>query len=108
MTKRDLAERVYRVHGGMSRREATEVVDAILRSMKSRLGSGQRLQVRGFGVFQVIRRKARRGRNPRTGESINLPSRPVLQFRPSGRLLSALNEPCPSGPFPGEDQADDS
>lgn len=92
MNKVDLADAVYRTHGGMSRQEATELVDSILGAMKTVLGSGNRVHLTGFGSFQVVRRNGRRGRNPHTGEPMDLPAHRTLVFRPSKFLLERLND----------------
>jgi len=91
MTKSDLTEAVYRVHGGLSRREAAEIVEGILAAMKGSILQGSRVQISGFGCFEVVKRRSRRGRNPQTGEVIAIGSRRRLVFRPSKTLVENLN-----------------
>ena len=86
MIKTDLARVVYETHGGMSFREAKEVVELILDSMKTRLVEGENVKLTGFGTFNVIERKGRLGRNPQTGDRIQLEPSRYVTFRPS-RLL---------------------
>ncbi|HET6373986.1 MAG TPA: HU family DNA-binding protein [Candidatus Polarisedimenticolia bacterium] len=91
MTKADLIEAVYRIHGGLSRREAAEVVERLIATVKKVLLGGGRVQISGFGSFEVVTRQARKGRNPQTGEVIAIGSRHSLVFRPSKILVQTLN-----------------
>lgn len=87
MIKEDLARAAYEAHGGISYREAKEIVEIMLEAMKQSLARGENVKLTGFGTLSVIRRKARRGRNPQTGERIQLAPSRYVSFRPS-RLLS--------------------
>ena len=74
-----------------SKREAEQIVDLVFAGITKALQSGGRLDVRGFGSFQVRDRKARQGRNPRTGETILIPAKKVPVFKPSKQLAEQLN-----------------
>ena len=89
MTKADLARAIYDRHGGISNQEAQRIVDLIFETIKHRLLSGDDVHIVGFGSLEVVTRRARRGRNPVTGEDLQLPERHALVFRPS-RLLKSL------------------
>lgn len=91
MTKADLAEVVYRIHGGLSRKESSEIVERMIGSIKETLLGGGKVQISGFGTFEVVARQARKGRNPQTGEVIAIESRHSLVFRPSKVLIEELN-----------------
>ena len=91
MNRYELTDIIYRRHGGISRKEAAEIVDLILGKIKSRLLRGERVEITGFGSFQIHERRGRKGRNPRTGESIYIPSRQSLSFKPSRVLKENLN-----------------
>ena len=91
MTKADLVEKVYRIHGGLSRMESADVVERLIGAIKQALLQGQKVQVSGFGSFEVVLRRARKGRNPQTGEVIAIDSRHSLVFRPSKILVETLN-----------------
>jgi integration host factor subunit alpha len=67
LTKADLVERIYE-HVGCSKKEATEVVEAVFELMKRRLEGGEKVKISGFGNFVVAAKHARKGRNPQTGE----------------------------------------
>ena len=86
MIKADLARVVYETHGGVSYREAKQIVELILERMKQELREGENVKLTGFGTFNVVNRKGRLGRNPRTGDRIKLAPSRYITFRPS-RLL---------------------
>ncbi|HEX4951032.1 MAG TPA: HU family DNA-binding protein [Blastocatellia bacterium] len=83
MTKADLARAIYERHGGISNQEAQRIVDIIFETIKTRLLEGEEVRIVGFGSLEVVTRRTRRGRNPMTGEDIQLPERRALVFRPS-------------------------
>ena len=88
MTKAELARAVYERHGGMSNQDARRIVDLIFNIIKGQLLSGEEIHIVGFGTLEVVRRRSRRGRNPVTGETIQLPERQALIFRPSRAIRS--------------------
>lgn len=91
MTKADLVERVYE-QVGFSKKEAAQVVESVFETMKQTLETGDKIKISGFGSFLVREKEARRGRNPQTSESLVIPARRVLVFKPSQVLRAALNE----------------
>ena len=90
-SKADLANVVYDVHGGLSRRDATLLVDLIFIRIRAALATGRPVLISGFGTFKVLKRDPRLGRNPRTGETVPIAAtrRPV--FRPSRLMVRSLN-----------------
>lgn len=92
LTKVGLAELVYDLHGGLTKNEAVAVVDTILGTVKTSLLEGRKVKIQNFGVFEVTRREGRRGVSPASGESIFIPSRRGLSFRPAKKLQSAVEE----------------
>ncbi|MDH3297797.1 MAG: integration host factor subunit beta [Gemmatimonadota bacterium] len=89
MTKADLVEQVYEAIGpGVTKKDCGAVVDAFLNAVKRALADGEHIEIRGFGTFKVRQRRPRLARNPRTGESVRVPSRLVPVFKPS-RLFKA-------------------
>jgi nucleoid DNA-binding protein len=89
MTKAELARTVYQRHGGISLQDCQRVIDLIFATIKRRLLSGDRVQIVGFGALEIVERRSRRGRNPATGASIDLPARRAIIFRPSRMIKSA-------------------
>ena len=89
MTKTDLVEVIYE-RVGLSRREADNAVDTVLQIIKDSLCRGEKVKISGFGSFVVNRKRARRGRNPQTGDPLIITSRCVLSFKPSDILKDRL------------------
>jgi len=85
MNKAELASRVSS-EVGLSKRETRKVIDAIIGTIGDTLAAGEKVTLVGFGTFQVTKKKARRGVNPRTGESIQIPAKKVPKFM-AGRAL---------------------
>ena len=81
MTKRDLSERVAERTSHISKRDTLIVVNTIFDSMSEALQRGERIEIRGFGTFQVKVRKAHEGRNPKTGEAVHIPAMRTASFR---------------------------
>ncbi len=90
MTKADLVDLIYE-RVGSSKKEAGEVVEAVFAIIRDSLRQGEKVKISGFGTFCVNRKKARRGRNPQTGEPITIDSRRVLSFKPSQVLKDRVN-----------------
>lgn len=90
MKKEGLIARVSE-KADLSRVEAKKVVEAVLESIESALSEGTEVRLAGFGSFLVLRRAARRGRNPRTGEAISIKASNRLVFRPGNGLKDAVN-----------------
>ena len=90
MTKADLVEEVYAAVG-FSKKDSASLVDLVFETIKETLEKGEKLKVSGFGNFVVRQKKARVGRNPQTGDAIEISARKVLTFKPSQVLKNALN-----------------
>ena len=90
-TRADLLEAVYGTCPGLSRAQAREVVEQSLEEICAALERGETVKLRAFGAFSVRSKRARVGRNPKTGEEYPITARRVLTFRPSPRLIAAVN-----------------
>jgi integration host factor subunit alpha len=90
MTKADIIETVSGACG-FSKKESSELVECVFSLIKGCLESGEDLKISGFGKFEVKQKKTRRGRNPQTGETMEISARRVLGFKPSLRLKAAIN-----------------
>src|SRR5262245_9850545 len=88
MTKADLARAVYEKHGSIPLQYCQRAVDLIFAIIKKQILGDSRVHIVGFGTLEVVERRARRGRNPATGEEIKLPARRALVFRPSRAIKS--------------------
>ena len=90
MNKDDLIAKVAS-EVNVSKADAAKVVDAVFRNITSTLKSGEDVRLVGFGTFLVANRAATTGRNPRTGESIQIPAKKVPKFRAGKALKSTVN-----------------
>jgi integration host factor subunit alpha len=89
MTKNDLVEVIYE-RAGLSRKDVAEAVETVLEIIKDSLRRGEKVKISGFGSFIVNRKRARRGRNPQTGDPLIIDSRCVLSFKASDLLKERL------------------
>ena len=89
MNKGDLINAVADVVS--TKKEAQEAVDCVFETIKEALKQNEAVQVIGFGSFKVSKRDARKGRNPQTGEEIQIPARMVPKFVPGKALKDAVN-----------------
>jgi integration host factor subunit alpha len=90
MTKVDIISSVYE-KVGFSKKEAVRVVETIFDIMKESLERGEKIKISGFGNFIVRKKRIRRGRNPQTGDDIEISARKILTFKPSQVLKNDLN-----------------
>ncbi len=91
LTKADLVSRICKQEI-LNKAESVRAVETLLEIIKERLEAGENVLISGFGKFCVKDKRARRGRNPHTGEDLILEARRVVTFRPSGVLRKKLNE----------------
>jgi nucleoid DNA-binding protein len=89
MTKSDLVERLS-AKAEMTRPRAEELVDFLLNDVTEALKRGEKVNISGFGTFTVSTRKARTGRNPKTGEPIEIPASRSAKFKTGKSLKEAL------------------
>ncbi len=85
MIKSDLVEKVMEATG-LPKPAATRAVNALFEGMKEALLRGDRIELRGFGVFQVKDRKRGVGRNPKTGDEVEIPPGKTIRFKPGKAL----------------------
>ncbi|VAV84903.1 Integration host factor alpha subunit [hydrothermal vent metagenome] len=91
MTKADLVEVAFE-KVGCSKKDLAEVVDQVFETIKGALEQGDKVKISGFGNFTVRHKKARRGRNPQTGDEIIIGERRVMTFKPSQILKDYVNK----------------
>jgi integration host factor subunit alpha len=94
MTKANIVEEVYK-KVGFSKSQAAEIVETVFETMKQVLERGEKLKISGFGNFTPRDKKIRIGRNPKTGEAIEISARRVVTFKASPVLKSRMNESSP-------------
>lgn len=77
---------------GLRSEDVEQVVDIFFEEISQRLAEGGRVELRGFGAFSTRSREARKGRNPRTGEAVEVDAKRVPYFRPGKEMRRVLNE----------------
>jgi integration host factor subunit beta len=95
MTKSDLIVHIARSNQNLTIRETEILVETIFDSMIDALNRGEHIEIRGFGSFSVKQREPRTGRNPKTGESIQIEARRATHFKVGKQLRERIN-PSPS------------
>lgn len=91
MNKAELVEAVQKALGSdATKRQADEAVDAVLEAVTKGIQSDKKVQIIGFGTFEVKERAARMGRNPKTGESMKIAASKSVGFKPSSVLKGSL------------------
>jgi len=90
MTKAALVEEVARV-AELTKKHSEVIVDAVFESIVNALQRGEKIELRGFGSFRLRRREPRKGRNPKTGDRVDVPSKRVPYFKPGKELKELIN-----------------
>ena len=92
LVKKEIIKIIADKHNDFTQKEIEGIVDTFLDTVTSTLVSGEKVQLYGFGTFEVKERAAREGRNPKTGESIMISASKVPKFKPASALKNAVNE----------------
>ncbi|MCP3980013.1 MAG: integration host factor subunit beta [bacterium] len=110
MTKADLVEQVVRVTD-VSKKHAEIIVNTVFSSIVEALQREDKIELRGFGSFRVRRRRSRQGRNPKTGDRVDVPEKRIPYFKPGKELKDLINGDesaagdetlSPAPPVPGD------
>ena len=91
MTKSVLIEKIAEKLEGLSKKQTEVIVETIFESVKEALSKGGKVEIRGFGNFRLRSRKARKARNPKTGESVEVPPKKVPYFKVGKELREMVN-----------------
>lgn len=91
MIRSELLQELSKQSPGMRGEEIERVVDVFFDEIAKRLADGGRVELRGFGAFSTRERDARKGRNPRTGDSVEVPGKRVPYFKPGKDMRLRLN-----------------
>lgn len=92
MIRSELLQEIARENPELNASEVEQVVDIFFGEIEGRLAEGGRVELRGFGAFSTRERDARKGRNPRTGESVDVPAKRVPYFKPGKEMRERLND----------------
>jgi len=93
MTKSELIEKLAQKLRHLSQMEVEIIVDTVFNHMKDALRQHHRIELRGFGIFEVRHRKARQGRNPKSGSTVQVQDRSVPFFKVGKELKDRVNNP---------------
>ena len=91
MIKSELVQAIAEQNPHLYQRDVENIVNAILDEITSALANGDRVELRGFGAFSVRKRDSRKGRNPRTGEPVEVPAKAVPFFKAGKELRARVN-----------------
>ncbi len=89
MTKEDIVSRIWE-NLDLSKKQSSEIVEKLIENIKTVLQQEERLKIGGFGVFEVRKRKARMGRNPKTGENAEIKEGKSIKFKPGKTLRQMI------------------
>ena len=92
MTKSELIQRIAEINPHLYHRDVERIVNTIFDEITGALSRGDRVELRGFGAFSVKQRDARIGRNPRTGEKVEVEEKVVPYFKTGKQLRERLND----------------
>ena len=106
MTKAELVEEVARV-SELTKKHSEVIVNAVFESIVEALRKDDKIELRGFGSFRIRQRRSRQGRNPKTGDKVDVPAKRIPYFKPGKELKELINTapaaehpataPAPSG-----------
>ena len=85
---------------GLDKAQAGQAVEGVLATISDALKAGEKVSLQGLGIFEISDRAARQGRNPATGESIQIPASKAVKFRPTRGLKEAISPPAPKAAKP--------
>lgn len=91
MTKSEIVEQVSK-KADLSRKDTEKLVEIVFDSIVEALNNGDKVELRGFGSFRTRQRKSRRGRNPKTGQIVEVPAKRVAYFKPGKELRELINK----------------
>ena len=98
MIRSELVTRIAELNPHLYQKDCEAVVDAILDKITDALAAGGRVEIRGFGTFSVKELRTRQGRNPKTGESVAVRGKKVVQFKPGKEIRQRVNAETPDAP----------
>ena len=91
MTKSDLVQQLSEKVSTLTKKECEVIVDTVFMNMKDALQRGEKIEIRGFGSFTVRVRRAKEGRNPKTGEKVSIPEKRIPFFKVGKELRDLVN-----------------
>jgi integration host factor subunit beta len=105
MTKAELVEEVSRV-SDLTKKHSEVIVDTVFKSIIDALHRGEKIELRGFGSFRLRKREPRKGRNPKTGDKVDVPPKRVPYFKPGKELKDLINKEAEEAETPSQSSPD--
>ena len=90
MTKAELVEEVSKV-SELTKKHSEVIVNTVFQAIVDALHNDEKIELRGFGSFRIRQRRARQGRNPKTGEKVHVPAKKIPYFKPGKELKELIN-----------------
>ena len=92
MVKSELLQKMCNLYPNIIRKDMEKIMDIIFYEIMEALSKGQNIEIRGFGSYKIIKRKARIGRNPKNSESVQIPEKNVIKWKMSKIFFNRLNK----------------
>ena len=92
MVKSKLVQKLCNMHPNILRKDIEKILDIVFDEIVAALRRGENIEIRGFGTYKIIKRKARLGRNPKNSEPVQIPAKKALKWKMSKILYNRLNK----------------
>ena len=92
MVKSELVRKLCNLHPNMLRKDIEIILDIIFNEIIKSLQRGENIEIRGFGTYKIVKRKARQGRNPKNSEPVQIPAKKAIKWKMSKILYNKLNK----------------
>ena len=92
MVRSELLQKLCDLHPNLLRKDAEKILEIIFLEITNALCNGENVEIRGFGTYKIIKRKAIIGRNPKNSESVQIPEKNVIKWKMSKIFFNRLNK----------------
>ena len=92
MVKSELIHKLCNLHPNMIKKDIEKILDIVFSEITDALCRGENIEIRGFGTYKVVNRKARQGRNPKNSETVQIPAKKAIKWKMSKILYNKLNK----------------
>ena len=92
MVKSELVQKLCNIHPNILRKDIEKIFDIIFSEIAEGLCRGENIEIRGFGTYKVVKRKARTGRNPKNSELVQIPEKKAVRWKMSKAFFNKLNK----------------
>jgi len=92
MVRSELLQKICNLYPGISRKDVKKILEIVFKEIIQALSDGKNIEIRGFGSYKVIKRKARAGRNPKNSKPVQIPEKKAIKWKMSKALFKRLNK----------------